>query len=92
MANITPNNLYLQSQGSTTLHIAQFNNVSSTNVWASGIQGIISVLVQPEGTFANGSDAGGAVTWTASSGTINFQVNTGAITASAWVVSGFGNK
>jgi len=92
MASITPSNLQVHSMGDTTLHIADINTASNGDIWSSGISNIIDIQTTPRGTYANGSDAGGAVSWTAASGVINFQSNAGGQRLSVWVVSGFGNK
>lgn len=93
MAAFTPSDLTVQSMGSMNLHIAHWDEdiLSGTNYWASGIQGIRSLMICClGGTSINASSSELSVSWTASNGTIHI-VTDGAMSNtgySLWVLSG----
>lgn len=90
MATITPANLYLQNVGSATLRIADMNTATNGDIWNSSIANIFSVISAINGTPQKGSATG--VSWTASSGVINFQDSGNGNRLTVWVLSGFANK
>lgn len=88
MATITPSSTLQHSMGSLKLYIADFNTASNGDVWQSSITNIVSILDSIRGT-PEGSSASG-VTWTASSGTVNFQCSAAGNRVTLWVTAGGG--
>lgn len=85
MAAITPANLYVLSQGSNTLFVADMNTASNGDTWASGISDVVSAVVSGRTAVASGC----AVSWTTTNGRFHFLGSAGRI--QLWILAGNGN-
>ena len=90
MAVKTPSTVAIHNLGSLTLHIAYFLDVDCGDIWNSSIPNVVSVWANKRDEAANGSGAGIACNFTASSAVINFQCEANG-TADCFVLSGHGN-
>ncbi len=90
MAERTPSTIIRGSLGEFTLHVAEFADLDNADTWASGIQGIVSIMaVQTSastGTVGLNQGAGATLT-TASTGLITVFNGEDAQTGTLWVIS-----
>lgn len=89
MAAITATSVYRHSAGDFTLHIVNLpNTVDTADTYASGIQGIISVMIcQADAVGTQASAGAGAVLTTASTGLITVYVGEDNTATTLWILS-----
>ena len=85
MAAVTPSTTARHSMGDLTLTIANFaNTTDDADTWASGIEGIVSVMANPAEDATLQSSTGAGASYSGSTVTLHLAEDNAAITL--WVL------